>query len=162
MLKAATLPPTWKVIVELFGPILHVLDEALHQIAARTIVDMMLQTQRATCGRIPICTIRVCRMPTITVDQALQEKLSTRRLILYFCSVSDGSPSGSAIFSDRLSHRSVESIWGQQVCPESDRGGESEKSGSWLSNSRVAERVGEITSRERHRAASSRCLFVFP
>jgi hypothetical protein len=45
MLKAAMLPATWKVIVEDLRPILHVLDEALHQIPPNRIVEMMLKAE---------------------------------------------------------------------------------------------------------------------
>jgi hypothetical protein len=76
MLKATTLSATWKVIIETFRPILHILHKPLHQITPNRVVDMMLQTQRATRGRIPVRTIRIHRMPTITVDQALEEELS--------------------------------------------------------------------------------------
>ena len=76
MLKAATVSATWKVVIESLSPILHVLDETLHQVAPDRVVDLMLQTQRAACGRIPVRPIRIDRMPSITVDQALQEQLS--------------------------------------------------------------------------------------
>jgi hypothetical protein len=48
MLKAATLSATWKVVVEPFRPILHMLDETLHQVAPDRIVDVMLQTPENT------------------------------------------------------------------------------------------------------------------
>jgi len=76
MLKATTFSTTWKVVIESLSPILHVLDETLHQVAPDRVVDLMLQTQRAACGRIPVRPIRIDRMPSITVDQALQEQLS--------------------------------------------------------------------------------------
>jgi hypothetical protein len=44
MLKATTLSATRKVVVEPFCPIVHILDEKLHQVATRHIVDVMLQT----------------------------------------------------------------------------------------------------------------------
>jgi hypothetical protein len=44
MLKATTLSATRKVAVEPFCSIVHILDEKLHQVAMRHIVDAMLQT----------------------------------------------------------------------------------------------------------------------
>jgi len=76
MIKPATLRSAWKVIVEPLSPILHILDETLHQIAAWDIVDVMLQTQRAARGRIPVSPVGVDWMAAITVHQPLQEKLS--------------------------------------------------------------------------------------
>jgi len=45
MLKATAFRSAWKVVVEPLRPILHILNETLHQIAAQHIVDVMLQTQ---------------------------------------------------------------------------------------------------------------------
>ena len=45
VVELATLPEAWEVIVELFGSILHILDETLHQVASKQIIDMMLQAQ---------------------------------------------------------------------------------------------------------------------
>ena len=76
MLKATTLSGAWKVVVEPFRPILHILNETLHQVTPDHVVDVMLRTQRAAGSRIPVRTIRVDRMSAVTVDQALQEQLS--------------------------------------------------------------------------------------
>jgi len=76
MLKATTDPATWKVIIEALRPILHILHKPLHQVPSDRVIDVMLQTQRAAGSRIPIRSIRIDRMPTIAVDQALQEELS--------------------------------------------------------------------------------------
>lgn len=76
MLEATTLSTAWKVVVEPLRTILHILNETLHQIPPQRIVDVMLQTQRAAGGGIPVRPIRVDWMPAIAVDQALQEQLS--------------------------------------------------------------------------------------
>jgi hypothetical protein len=68
MLEAATLSAAWKVIVEPFRSILHILDETLQQIATDRIVDVMLQTQRATCSRISVSPIRVDWTSPIPID----------------------------------------------------------------------------------------------
>ena len=52
----------WKVVVKPFRSILHILNETLHQVTPQHIVDVMLQTQRATSSRILVCTMRVDRM----------------------------------------------------------------------------------------------------
>jgi hypothetical protein len=44
MLKATTLSATRKVVVEPFRPIVHILEEKLHQVAMRHVVDVVLQT----------------------------------------------------------------------------------------------------------------------
>ena len=78
VIKAAMLLPAWKVVVEAFSPILHVLDETLHKITPQTIVDMMLQAEASTGIRVPVGSIRVDGMTAIPVDQALKEELSSQ------------------------------------------------------------------------------------
>jgi len=42
MVETATLPEAWKIVVEAFSSILHILNETLHQVASNSIVDVML------------------------------------------------------------------------------------------------------------------------